>query len=131
MTIEHIGIAVQNLEAVEGLYRMLFPEAEFHRECMPELSVEMLIVRFGGYKIEFLKPLNVDSPIGKFLEKNGNGVHHIAFKVDNIEETMKRVSSEGIRLLTEKPYTGVEGHQVCFMHPKDTYNVLYEFCQIV
>jgi len=129
MIIEHIGIAVQDLEPVERFYRLLFPKAEFYKESMPEADMEMLIIRCEGYKIELIKPLSDNSPISKFLEKNGDGVHHIAFRVDDIEETMKRVSSEGIRLLTEKPYTGAEGYQVCFMHPKDTYNVLYEFCQ--
>lgn len=129
MRIEHIGIAVKDLNQALNQYLALFPEVPYHREQMPADDMEMVILHCENIKLELIRSLKDDSPIGKFIEKSGEGLHHIAFKVGDIYQMMEKAGAAGIRVLTETPYIGAEGCLVCFMHPKDTSNVLCEFCQ--
>ena len=129
MKIEHIGIVVRDLERAEALYRALFPEAEFYSEPVADGSMKMLIIKGDNIKLELMQPLIEDSPTGKFLAKKGEGMHHIAYQVDDIEQAMQQAKQIGLQVLTEKPYVGAEQNLVCFIHPKDTFSTLSEFCQ--
>lgn len=129
MKVEHIGVAVQNLEKAVAFCKALFPEAEYVEEPVADGSMKMMIVKAENLKLELMEPLKADSPVGKFIARRGEGLHHIAYEVADIAESMAKAQATGIRLLTEAPYTGTEGCLVCFMHPKDTFGMLSEFCQ--
>jgi methylmalonyl-CoA/ethylmalonyl-CoA epimerase len=127
--IEHIGIAVKNLQQANDLYSKLFSEAPYKSE---EVDSEKVITSFfknGPNKIELLAATDEQSAIAKFIEKKGEGIHHIAFAVDNIYEEMKRLKNEGFQLLSESPKKGADNKLVCFVHPKSANGVLVELCQ--
>lgn len=128
MKIDHIGIAVQSLEEAALPYKMLGLELT-HVEEVPEQGVKVAMLPVGESKIELLEPLSSESPIAKFLEKKGSGVHHIAFSVEDIEGELKRLQKEGLRLIDEQPRQGAHGAQIAFLHPKSTHGVLVELCQ--
>ncbi len=129
MKVEHIGIAVQDLAKAVAYYKALFPEAECIEEPVADGSMKMVIVKADNLKLELMEPLKENSPVGKFIAKRGEGLHHIAYAVKDIVASMADAKAAGIRLLTEEPYTGAEECLVCFMHPKDTFGTLSEFCQ--
>ncbi len=129
MEVEHIGIAVKNIEKTIKLYQFLFPDAEYYEEILTNQAMRVIIVKGKNIKIELLQPLNSECTINNFIMKKGEGLHHIAFKVGDVNKSMSEAKDIGIRLLTEKAYLGAEKHIVCFMHPKDTNGVLYELCQ--
>ena len=127
--IEHIGIAVKNLDTSTSIFEKLFAIKAYKREGVESEGVLTEFFQVGPNKIELLEATNPDSPIAKFIAKKGEGIHHIAFEVDDIKAEMARLSSEGFTLLNEKPKKGADNKLVCFVHPKDANGVLIELCQ--
>ncbi|MDM1528311.1 methylmalonyl-CoA epimerase [Myroides odoratimimus] len=127
--IEHIGIAVKDLEASNALFEKLFGAPAYKEEAVESEGVKTSFFMNGPNKIELLEATNPDSPIAKFLEKKGEGIHHIAFDVEDIDAEMKRLAAEGFTLLNEIPKKGADNKLVAFLHPKTTNGVLIELCQ--
>jgi methylmalonyl-CoA/ethylmalonyl-CoA epimerase len=127
--IEHIGIAVKNIEESNALFSKLFGENEYKTEVVASEGVKTSFFKCGPNKIELLEATNENSAIAKFLEKKGEGIHHIAFDVENIEEEVIRLTKEGITVLNETPKKGADNKLVVFLHPKSTNGVLIELCQ--
>ena len=127
--IEHIGIAVKNLQNSSLLYERLLACKSYKKE---EVESEHVITEFfkvGESKIELLQATSSNSPVAAFIEKRGEGIHHIAFAVDNILDEMARLKKEGFQLLNESPKRGADNKLVCFIHPKSANGVLIELCQ--
>lgn len=131
-SIYHIAIAVRNIDEVEKLYENALGLKVTHREVIEDQGVKtsMLEAEGGGTAIELLEPIDDDSPISKFLEKRGEGIHHICFKVDDIESILERLKEHGIKLLNENPQPGAEGTKVAFIHPKALNGVLIELAEL-
>lgn len=127
--IEHIGIAVKNLKEANKTYEALLGIAPYKTETVTEEGVATSFFKCGETKIELLEALNEDSPIAKFIDKKGEGVHHIAFLVDDIEAETARLKSEGFTVINEKPRRGADNKLVVFLHPKSAHGVLVELCQ--
>ena len=127
--IDHIGIAVNDLDAAAQLYGGSFDMAEQHRETVEEQGVEAILLEVGEGHIELIKPLSDDTGVAKFIAKNGEGMHHVAYQVDDIEAALERVREAGLRLIDETPRTGIRGSRVAFLHPKSTGGVLTEIVQ--
>ena len=127
--IEHIGIAVKSLETSNALFAKLFGEAHYKLERVESEGVSTSFFKVGDNKIELLEATNENSPIAKFIEKKGEGIHHIAFDVDDIESELQRLKGEGFVLINEKPKKGADNKLVAFLHPKTTNGVLIELCQ--
>ncbi len=127
--IEHIGIAVKDLKNSNPLFAKLFGEAHYKIEEVASENVNTSFFKIGASKIELLEATDPASPIAKFIEKRGEGIHHIAFDVDDIYAEMKRLQNEGFQLINEKPKRGADNKLVCFLHPKTTNGVLIELCQ--
>ena len=127
--IEHIGIAVKSLETSNLLFEKLFGIPPYKQEEVESEGVKTSFFRNGPNKIELLEATNPDSPIAKFLEKKGEGIHHIAFDVENIVEEIERLKKEGFIVLNETPKKGADNKLVAFLHPKGTNGVLIELCQ--
>lgn len=127
--IEHLGIAVANLEASEILFQKLLGTAPYKRERVDSEGVETSFFQVGLNKIELLAATHPNSPIQQFLEKNGEGIHHVAFHVDNLQEEIQRLQKEGFIILNDPPKLGADGKLIAFLHPKTTGRVLVELCQ--
>jgi len=127
--IEHIGIAVKNLEESNALFKKLLGKSHYKIEEVLSEGVKTSFFKAGPNKIELLEATNEDSPIAKFIDKKGEGIHHIAFAVDNIEYEIKRLQLEGFTVLNETPKKGADNKLVTFLHPKTTNGVLVELCQ--
>ncbi len=127
--IEHIGIAVKNLKNSNELFAKLFGEPHYKVEEVKSEGVNTSFFRVGENKIELLEATKEDSPIAKFIDKKGEGIHHIAFDVDDIEAEIKRLKSEGFIVLNEIPKKGADNKLVAFLHPKSSNGVLIELCQ--
>lgn len=127
--IEHIGIAVKDFSKANGLYYQLLGEEPYKTEVVESEQVSTSFFKVGDTKIELLEALSEESPIGKFLETRGEGIHHIAFEVSDILAEMARLKKEGFRLLSELPKKGADNKLVCFVHPKSANGVLIELCQ--
>ena len=127
--IEHIGIAVKSLEASNVLYEKLLGNAPYKTEEVASEGVNTSFFEMGESKIELLEATNANSSIAKFIAKRGEGVHHIAFAVDDIKAEMNRLKKEGFELLNETPKQGADNKWVAFLHPKTTGGVLIELCQ--
>ncbi|MCK4620649.1 MAG: methylmalonyl-CoA epimerase [Desulfuromonadales bacterium] len=128
--INHIGIAVKNLENSIPFYRdQLGMEFEGNEE-VAEQKVRVAFLKVGESRIELLEPTSPDSPIAKFLEKNGEGIHHMAYEVDDIEAALADMKEKGVRLIDETPRRGAHGSLIAFLHPKATGGVLTEICQM-
>ena len=127
--IEHIGIAVKNLEASNLLFKKLFGQPPYKEEEVASEGVKTSFFMNGPNKIELLEATNADSPIAKFIEKKGEGIHHIAFDVANIYTEIERLQKEGFIILNETPKKGADNKLVAFLHPKSTNGVLIELCQ--
>jgi len=127
--IEHIGIAVKNLEASNALYEKLLGTSPYKQEEVPSEGVKTSFFKNGPNKIELLESTRADGPIAKFLEKKGEGIHHIAFEVDDIVAEIERLKKEGFVVLNETPKKGADNKLVAFVHPKSTHGVLVELCQ--
>ena len=129
LKIEHVGIAVKDLNTSNELFKKLFNQAHYKTEEVQSEGVNTSFFQIGENKIELLVATNPDSPIAKFIEKKGEGIHHIAFDVADIRAEMKRLESEGFVLLNQEPKLGADNKLVCFLHPKGTNGVLIELCQ--
>jgi methylmalonyl-CoA/ethylmalonyl-CoA epimerase len=127
--IEHIGIAVKNLEASNLLFEKLFGQPPYKEEEVASEGVKTSFFMNGPNKIELLEATNADSPIAKFIEKKGEGIHHIAFDVANIYTEIERLQKEGFIILNKTPKKGADNKLVAFLHPKSTNGVLIELCQ--
>ncbi len=127
--IEHIGIAVSDIENSNKVFEKIFGKENFKEEKVDSEGVITSFFQIGENKIELVAATNTDSPISKYLEKNREGMHHIAFDVEDIEKEMDRLKKEGIRLLNDTPKKGADNKLICFLHPKDTNGVLIELCQ--
>lgn len=127
--IEHIGIAVKDLEVSNLLFQRLFGQPPYKEETVASEGVKTSFFRNGPNKIELLEATNADSPIAKFIEKKGEGIHHIAFDVEDIISEIARLKKEGFTVLNEIPKKGADNKLVAFLHPKGTNGVLIELCQ--
>lgn len=127
--IEHIGIAVSNLSEAISFYENIFGLKCYKIEEVTEQKVRTAFFRLGQTKIELLEATDPESPVGKFIEKRGEGVHHIAFAVDGIDDRLKDLDSRGIRLIDTVPRKGAEDLNIAFIHPKSTFGVLTELCE--
>jgi methylmalonyl-CoA/ethylmalonyl-CoA epimerase len=127
--IDHIGIAVTDLDAAVQLYGGSFDMAEQHRETVEEQGVEAILLEVGEGHIELIRPLSDDTGVAKFIARNGEGMHHVAYAVDDIDATLERVRAAGLRLIDEKPRRGIRGSRVAFLHPKSTAGVLTEIVE--
>ena len=127
--IEHLGIAVKNLEKSNLLFEKLLGAPHYKTEEVLTEGVKTSFFKSGPNKIELLEATNQESPIAKFIDKKGEGIHHIAFAVDDIEAEMKRLKAEGFTILNETPKKGADNKLVAFLHPKTTNGVLIELCQ--
>lgn len=129
--IEHIGIAVKDIKKSNELYASLLGTDPYKIEEVLSEHVMTSFFKTGNNKIELLEATNEQSPIAKFIEKKGEGIHHIAFAVDDIQSEMDRLKQNGFQLLQEKPKRGADNKLVCFIHPKSSNGVLIELCQSI
>jgi methylmalonyl-CoA/ethylmalonyl-CoA epimerase len=127
--IEHIGIAVSNLETAIGFYERVFGLECYNIEEVPDQKVRTAFFMVGQTKIELLESTDPEGPIGKFIEKRGEGIHHIAFAVKDIGEQLKHAGDRGIKLIDTVPRKGAEGLDIAFIHPKSASGVLIEICE--
>ncbi|WP_353777170.1 methylmalonyl-CoA epimerase [Winogradskyella sp. 3972H.M.0a.05] len=127
--IEHIGIAVRDIEASNNVFKALFGEAHYKIEDVESEGVKTSFFKCGPNKIELLQATHAESPIAKFIEKRGEGIHHIAFAVDNIDAEIERLLGEGFDLIHKTPKAGADNKLIAFLHPKSTNGVLVELCQ--
>ncbi len=129
MKLDHIGIAVSNLSQSNSLFTKLLKEAPFKEELVENQKVKVSFFHSGDAKIELLEPQAPESAIAKFIEKKGEGIHHMAFLVDDIYAEMERMKADGFLPLQDEPRIGANNKLVCFFHPKSTNGVLIEICQ--
>jgi methylmalonyl-CoA/ethylmalonyl-CoA epimerase len=129
LKVEHIGIAVRELEKSIPLFEQLLNTPCYKTEEVTSEAVKTAFFQLSESKIELLEATGTGSAISKFIDKKGEGIHHIAFEVDNIEAEMKRLSALGFDLLNETPKEGADNKLICFLHPKSTNGVLIELCQ--
>jgi len=129
LKVEHIGIAVKKLQSSIPLFEQLLNTPCYKTEEVSSEGVNTAFFQTGDSKIELLEPTEEDSPIARFINKKGEGMHHIAFEVENIEAEMKRLQALGFELLNEKPKNGADNKLICFLHPKTTNGILVELCQ--
>jgi methylmalonyl-CoA/ethylmalonyl-CoA epimerase len=129
MKISHLGIAVKDLSSAEALFRKLLGEENVHHETVEEQGVQIASLRLGDSLIELTQATRDDSAIAKFIERRGEGIHHVAIEVENIESELARLKSEGFQFIDEKPRFGAHGMRIAFLHPKATNGVLIELCE--
>ena len=127
--VEHIGIAINNLDKAESVFERLFGNNAYKREVVESEKVSTSFFKLGDTKIELLESDNDSSAISKFITKKGEGIHHMAFEVDSIEDELSRLKSEGFQLINEKPFKGADNKLVAFIHPKSCHGILVELCQ--
>ena len=126
--IEHIGIAVSNLDESIAYYENVMGLKCYAIEEVADQKVRTAFFKVGDTKIELLESTDPQGPIGKYIEKKGPGIHHLAFAVDKVEDSLKHAEKEGVRLIDQAPRKGAEGLKIGFLHPKSTFGVLTEFC---
>lgn len=131
LKVEHIGIAVKTLADSVPLFEKLLKSQCYKTEMVASEMVNTAFFKVGDTKIELLESINDTSAISKFIDKKGEGVHHIAFEVENIESEMEKLRNEGFLLLNDKPKKGADNMIICFLHPKSTNGVLIELCQTI
>lgn len=129
MKIEHIGIAVKDLGKSNELFAQLFGKEHYKIESVASEHVNTSFFQTGSSKVELLEATDPESPIARFIEKRGEGIHHIAFEVEDIQAEMERLQKLGFQLLNEQPKIGADNKLVCFLHPKSANGVLVELCQ--
>jgi methylmalonyl-CoA/ethylmalonyl-CoA epimerase len=127
--IEHIGIAVKNLEDSIAYYENVLGLKCYAVEEVTDQKVKTAFFMVGQTKIELLESTDPEGPIGKFIEKKGEGIHHIAFAVNDLEKVLDETASKGVQLIDKQPRKGAEGMHIAFLHPKSTFGVLTEFCE--
>jgi len=127
--IEHIGIAVKNLDEAIPFYENVFGLKCYAVEEVADQKVKTAFFKVGDTKIELLEPTDEEGPIGKYIEKKGEGIHHMAFAVEGLDEKLKAAEEQGVRLIDKQPRKGAEGLNIAFLHPKSTFGVLTELCE--
>ncbi|HEX6601406.1 MAG TPA: methylmalonyl-CoA epimerase [Solirubrobacterales bacterium] len=127
--IDHIGVAVEDIDSAIELYRDSFEMELAHRETVESQGVEAVLLDVGDGHVELLAPLGPDTPVGKFLAKNGAGLHHVAYAVDDIDAALEKIAAAGLRLIDEKPRVGIRDSRVAFLHPRSTGGVLTEIVE--
>ena len=127
--IDHIGVAVEDLDAAIQLYNERMDMREQYRETVEEQGVEAVLLEVGEGHVELIEPLSPDTGVAKFIEKNGEGMHHVAYQTDDIDAALEQVKAAGLRLIDEQPRTGIRGSRVAFLHPKATGGVLTELVE--
>jgi methylmalonyl-CoA epimerase len=127
--VDHVGVAVVDLEAALALYRDTLGMPLVHRETVTEQGVEAALLDVGESHIELLSPLGPDTAVGKFLARKGPGLHHVAYRVESVQEALAALSKAGMRLIDEQPRTGIRNSRVAFVHPSSTGGVLTEIVQ--
>ena len=125
-SIDHIGVAVEDLDQAVALYRDRLGMPEQHRETVEEQGVEAVLLEIGEGHVELLSPLGPETAVGKFLERHGPGMHHVAYRTDDIDAVLERLRAVGMRLIDDEPRAGIRGSRVAFVHPKSTGGVLTE-----
>ena len=127
--IDHVGVAVADLDTALALYGDTFAMPLAHRETVDEQGVEAALLDVGPCHVELLRPLGPDTPVGKFLERKGPGLHHVAYRVDDIEATLAELEGKGVELIDSEPRTGIRNSRVAFVHPRSTGSVLTEIVE--
>lgn len=127
--IDHIGVATDDLDGALALYEGTFAMPVAHRETVTEQGVEAVLLDVGPCHVELLCPLGPETPVGKFLARQGPGLHHVAYRVDDIEAALARLSEQGVRLIDTEPRIGIRSSRVAFVHPKATGSVLTEIVE--
>ena len=127
--IDHIGLAVADLESAIELHTQTYGMPLVHRETIAEQGVEAVLLDVGENHVELLRPLADDTPVGRFLEKRGPGLHHVAYQVTDVEATLAQLRDQGVRLIDETPRTGIRGSRVAFLHPSASGGVLTELVE--
>jgi methylmalonyl-CoA/ethylmalonyl-CoA epimerase len=128
-TIDHVGVAVQDIDAALALYRDALGMPLVHRETVAEQGVDAALLDVGEGHVELLQPLGPDTPVGKYLDRKGPGLHHVAYRVEDVDATLQALSGAGLRLIDEHPRSGIRGSRVAFVHPASTGGVLTEIVQ--
>jgi len=131
MRLEHIGIAVANAEEAQKLFNRLLGKSVYRKETVDTEQVTTYFYDAGTAKLELLAASEEGSVITKFIDKRGEGIHHLAFEVDNIDEEVQRLKAEGFAFINEEPKAGADHKRICFLHPKSTNGVLVELCQSI
>jgi len=127
--LDHVGVAVSDLEAAVALYEDTLGMELVHRETVDEQGVDAVLLDVGDSHVELLHPTGPDTPVGKFIAGRGEGLHHVAYRVDDIDAALERLRSAGVRLIDESPRTGIRNSRVAFLHPKSTGGVLTEIVE--
>lgn len=127
--IDHIGVAVEDIDAALALYEQSFEMTLAHRETVESQGVEAVLLDVGEGHIELLAPLGPDTPVGKFLARGGQGLHHVAYAVEDIDGALRRIAAAGIELIDAEPRTGIRDSRVAFLHPRSTGGVLTEIVE--
>ncbi len=129
--VEHIGIAVKNLAEAQTLFARLFTKESYKQETVESEGVTTSFFQLGETKIELLEATRADSPIAKFIDRKGEGIHHIAFEVVDIRAEIRRLQADGFEVLNEEPKQGADNKLVAFLHPRSTQGILVEICQTI
>ncbi|OGP68493.1 MAG: methylmalonyl-CoA epimerase [Deltaproteobacteria bacterium RBG_16_44_11] len=129
LKIDHIGIAVKSIDEAKNLYSGLLGLSQNGSETVAEQKVTTAFFPVGDTEVELLESTSPDGPIAKYIEKKGEGIQHIAFRVENIEEALAELKAKGVQLINEKPRRGAGGAKIAFLHPKSTFGVLIELCE--
>ena len=127
--IDHVGLAVEDLDAALALYQERLGMPTVHRETVEEQGVEAALLDVGDSHVELLCPLGPETAVGRFLDRRGPGLHHVAYRVEDIEQTLRDLAAAGLRLIDERPRTGIRNSRVAFVHPSATGGVLTEIVQ--
>lgn len=127
--IDHIGVAVEDIDASLALYEQSFEMSLVHRETVAEQGVEAVLLDVGDGHVELLAPLGPETPVGKFMAKNGPGLHHVAYAVTDIDAELERLGTAGVQLIDAQARTGIRGSRVAFLHPRSTGGVLTEIVE--
>jgi methylmalonyl-CoA epimerase len=127
--IDHIGVAVEDVDAAIALYQDSFEMELAHRETVESQGVEAVLLDVGDGHVELLAPLRPETPVGKYMAKNGAGLHHVAYAVEDIDAALEKIAAAGLRLIDSEPRVGIRGSRVAFLHPRSTGGVLTEIVE--
>jgi methylmalonyl-CoA/ethylmalonyl-CoA epimerase len=127
--IDHVGVAVDDLDSALALYEGTFAMPVAHRETVEDQGVEAVLLDVGDCHVELLRPLGPDTPVGKYLERKGPGLHHVAYRVDDIDSVLAKLRDKGVKLIDTEPRTGIRESRVAFLHPRATGSVLTEIVE--
>jgi methylmalonyl-CoA/ethylmalonyl-CoA epimerase len=127
--VDHIGVAVEDLDAAIALHERTYEMALVHREVIEEQGVEAVLLDVGEGHVELLRPLGAETPVGRFLARRGPGLHHVAYQVKDVQATLAALRERGLRLIDERPRAGIRGSRVAFLHPSSSGGVLTEIVQ--